>query len=512
MSMTGSATNTTENSEIHVIGVDLSSTLIPPVGRNTASGRPIETPANNDGVQTGATHASPKDPNQNIVSQVDFGDNNVGFQAGVINGDVHGITFHYPDNQSIFGSLVQGSQPLDTSTLEILARRAQVQAGRSVPKQLQDRCYAPYKTVRNRKIKLRLLQIASVTKFLDRGFAEYFQVAVLSFGKHQAQQLLQDARKTIARMQNKQDDPDSADIGDLGHFCEQSAITSGDAEQRRPRFTVTQRRDEETLHYLQDGLEIPYWEFMADIFLGWKANSSALSGDVVLRVLHSTKLELLDGRRRLMDEMVALQGDDAEDIMPIIDGIDARIKVLDSLWDSASSNPDGTHYSLVSFLEQPLRQPLIAVEETTLSSQDEQIGHQVETATLIALILLFIIVAIIPGYKAFALSMQDSAVGSIGDADFWYLIQSSIMAVMGNVIMVVPLFKKSWFSPAYGLMWVFFALGLAFAIVAVIIYPLLNPGWSSMVAFFGSIASVASVLIMTQATAREGTKAKVKTD
>ncbi|EUC42962.1 hypothetical protein COCMIDRAFT_28472 [Bipolaris oryzae ATCC 44560] len=498
MSMTESTTVRTENSEIHVVEANLSSTPIPPVGRNPADGGPIETSAHNNGVQIGVTHESPMDPNQNIISQVDFGRGNSGFQAGVINGGVSGISFHYSENQSIFGSLVQGSQPLDTFTLEILARRAQVQAGRS--------------TVRNRRIKLRLLQIANVTKFLDRGFAEYFQVAVLSFGKQHAQQLLQDARKTIARMQNKQDDPDSADIGDLGHFCEQSAITSGNSKQRPPRFTITQRRDEETLHYLQDALEIPYWEFMVDIFLGWKANSSALSGDVVLRVLHSTKLELLDGRRRLMDEMATLQGDDAEDIAPIIDGIDARIRVLDSLWDSASSNPDGTHYSLVSFLEQPLRQPLIAVEETPLPSQDEQIGRQVETATLIALILLFIIVATIPGYKAFALSMQDSAVGSIGDADFWYLIQSSIMAVMGNVIMVVPLFKKSWFSPAYGLMWGFFALGLTFAIVAVIIYPLLNPGWSSMVAFFGSIASVASVLIMTQATAREGTKTKVKTE
>ncbi|XP_014557279.1 hypothetical protein COCVIDRAFT_97476 [Bipolaris victoriae FI3] len=501
-----------ENSEIHGVEADLSSIPIPPTGRNTAPGRPIETSAHNNGVQTGVTHENPKDPNQNILSRVDFGSDNSGFQAGVINGGVHGITFHYSENQSIFGSLAQGSQLLDTSTLEILAKRAQVQAGRSVPRQLQDRCYAPYKTVRNRRIKLRLLQIADVTKFLDRGFAEYFQVAVLSFGKQHAQQLLQDARKTIAKMQNKQEDPDSADIGDLGHFCEQSAITSGDSKQRPPRFTVTQRRDEEILHYLQDALEIPYWEFMVDIFLGWKANSSALSGDVVLRVLHSTKLELLDGRRRLMDEMAALQGDDAEDIAPIVDGIDARIKVLDSLWDSASSNPDGTHHSLVSFLEQPLHQPLIAVEEAPIPSQDEQIGRQVETATLIALILLFIIVAIIPGYKAFALSMQDNAIGSIGDADFWYLIQSSIMAVMGNVIMVVPLFKKSWFSPTYGLMWGFFALGLAFAIVAVIIYPLLNPGWSSMVAFFGSIASVASVLIMTQATAREDTKNKVKTE
>jgi hypothetical protein len=135
-----------------------------------------------------------------------------------------------------------------------------------------------------------------------------------------------------------------------------------------------------------------------------------------------------------------------------------------------------------------------------------------ETATLIALILLFIIAAIIPGYKAFALSMQDATVGSVGDADFWYLIQSSIMAVMGNIIMIAPLLKKSWFSPAYGFMWGFFTLGLVFAIVAVVIYPLLNPGWSSMVAFFGSIASVASVLIMTQATAREGSGAKVKVD
>jgi len=130
----------------------------------------------------------------------------------------------------------------------------------------------------------------------------------------------------------------------------------------------------------------------------------------------------------------------------------------------------------------------------------------------IALILVFLIAAIIPGYKAFALSMQDAAVGSTGDADFWYLIQSSIMAVMGNIIMVVPLLKKSWFSPAYGLMWAFFALGLVFAVISVILYPLVNPGWSSMVAFFASIASAASVLIMTQATAREGGRVKVKSD
>jgi uncharacterized membrane protein YhaH (DUF805 family) len=116
----------------------------------------------------------------------------------------------------------------------------------------------------------------------------------------------------------------------------------------------------------------------------------------------------------------------------------------------------------------------------------------------------------IPGYKAFAISMQSSSSGSTGDADFWYLIQSSIMAVLGNLVMVVPLLKKSWFSPAYSLMWTFFILGLAFSIISIIIYPLINTGWSSIVSFFGSIASVASVLVMTQATSKGVNREKVK--
>jgi hypothetical protein len=94
-----------------------------------------------------------------------------------------------------------------------------------LPKQLQDRCYGPYAIVKNLKVKLRLLQLARTLQFLDRGFAEYFQVAVLSFGKQHAQRLLQDARKTISKMQKRQSDPASADVGDLGLFCEQAART-----------------------------------------------------------------------------------------------------------------------------------------------------------------------------------------------------------------------------------------------------------------------------------------------
>ena len=132
-------------------------------------------------------------------------------------------------------------------------------------------------------------------------------------------------------MQKRQNDPASADVGDLGLFCEQIARTWGEPDTRKPKFVVTQRRDEEIMYYLQDALEIPYWEFMIDIFLGWKANSNSLSGEVVLRVLHSAKIDLLDERRRLLDDMASLRKQDAEDIAPIIGGIDARIEVLESL-------------------------------------------------------------------------------------------------------------------------------------------------------------------------------------
>lgn len=85
------------------------------------------------------------------------------------------------------------------------------------------------------------------------------------------------------------------------------------------------------------------------------------------------------------------------------------------------------------------------------------------------------------------------------------------MSVLGSLTMVIPLLKKSWFSPAYSTMWIFFTLGVTFAIIAIILYPLVNTGWSSMVAFFGSIASVAAVLDMTQAAAKSVPQ-KIKND
>jgi hypothetical protein len=132
---------------------------------------------------------------------------------------------------------------------------------------------------------------------------------------------------------------------------------------------------------------------------------------------------------------------------------------------------------------------------------------------LVALVLFFFTAAIVPGYKGFAISMQSDTPGSTGDADFWYLVQNSIMAVLGNIVNVVPLLGRSWFLPAYGLMWMFFTLGLIFAVTAIAIYPFFSTSWSSMLSFFGSVASVASVLVMSQAVRVDFDRApKSKTD
>lgn len=71
------------------------------------------------------------------------------------------------------------------------------------------------------------------------------------------------------------------------------------------------------------------------------------------------------------------------------------------------------------------------------------------------------------------------------------------MAVLGNFVMVILLFRSSWFSPAYSLMWTFFALGLIASVMSVALYPFLNTGWSSLIAFLAFTIPASSILVMT---------------
>lgn len=193
-----------------------------------------------------------------------------------------------------------------------------------------------------------------------------------SYNQDHVRQLLENVRKDIASRQNRnpdrENDSESIYLGDLGHFCEEVSRTWSQPTRPIPVFIVTHRRDE-ILNYLQDALEVPYWGFMVDLFLGWRANSKALGGDVVLRVLDNVKLDVLDGKRHLLDELEELEAKDKEDITPIVKGIDARVRVLESMRDNTTSNLEKDDF-LASLFEKSSKSSAIIVEGQLRQLQD----------------------------------------------------------------------------------------------------------------------------------------------
>ncbi|OQE09123.1 hypothetical protein PENVUL_c007G09307 [Penicillium vulpinum] len=455
--------------------------------------------------------------------RIDFGERNAGLQVGVNYGNI--TTTFAPSqtnvalSQTIFGNLfIQDYQKVELHlTSNTLLKKARLQTGRR--NAINNRSYyEPYVAVKNRAIKRRLIFLAGRFSFLDCGFAEYFQSVVPSFDQDYVQQRLKEIRQVISRGQisnpSNVGDSEIFYVGDLGEFCEAVSKTwSHDSDQAgagTPKFIPTHRRDQEIFEYLQDAFETGYWELMLDIFLQWRKISKSLSGDVVLKVLDSLEREIRTARSQLLDEIEAQSEASIDDLAPILEGIDARIAVLSTVGD-LNEPPVPEMQEVATSQVHLLHHSHHQSEESFAIKTSEVLRKEKENVGLIALILLFLIAAIVPGYKAFSISMKSKAPGSVQDADFWYLIQSSIMSVLGNLTMVIPLMKKSWFSPAYNTMWIFFFLGVTFAIISIVIYPFLNTGWSSMLAFFGSIASAASVLVMTQAAARN-VPGKIKED
>ncbi|KAJ5449458.1 uncharacterized protein N7458_005907 [Penicillium daleae] len=419
----------------------------------------------------------------------------------------------YNQARRFFGSLATFDHPEDPirSTRATRSRKARLQSGRRLQQAINNRSYyEPYAEVKNRAIKRRLIYLASNFNFLDRCFAEYFRSVMPYFDQGYVRQHLKDIRQDIAKRQNSDStrvaDPKSIYLGDLGEYCEKvSEVWDHDRKQVKPvnpRFNITHCRDREIFEYLQDAFEAPYWELMLDTFLQWRTNSESLIGDIVLKVFDSLEMEIETNRKQLLKDIESQSEDRLEDLAPILEGIDARIAVLNTLGDLKTPLLLEMEQLVSSSVHQLHHPQPTSPDESSAVEPSEALSKEKENVGLIALILLFLTAAIVPGYKAFSISMKSSEPGSVQDADFWYLIQSSIMSVLGNLTMVIPLLKKSWFSPAYSMMWMFFALGVAFAAISIIIYPFANTGWSSMVAFFGSIASAASVLVMTQAAAK----------
>ncbi|KAH7358005.1 hypothetical protein B0T11DRAFT_354651 [Plectosphaerella cucumerina] len=365
--------------------------------------------------------------------------------------------------------------------------------------------YAPYATVSDSKTQNMLLRIYDKLHFLDRGFAEYFTSIVEGDAAHVRTQF-QDIRRRFASAQNPNvptsgpDNDVDVNLGDLGHFCEQVLQVYEAAKPYKfpggPIFHVTCGDVTDKLNYLQDALEVPYWDLMLKHFGIWRANSHGLMGKAILSIIYSAKLELKVAVAELMQQAAA-RGI-MEDLAPIVKGIKRRIELLDSVRDSSV---DGLH-----ILEEILRRsdflpdyyvtlmPSTAIIPTTTT--------QTPVVSMVAAICLLVL-ALPPFAVGFHLAGTKGGVGSFQDAGFWFLVQGNIMSTLGSVLMVVPMLREPWFSLIYLSVWLMLGGGLVCSIVSVAIFTHVHTGWSSAFVLFGSMMSAWAVLIMAQG---EGSK------
>jgi hypothetical protein len=95
--------------------------------------------------------------------------------------------------------------------------------------------------------------------------------------------------------------------------------------------------------------------------------------------------------------------------------------------------------------------------------------------------------AAIPGYKAWQYSPRRP--GTVFDADFWFLVQSSMMQLIGLLTIIIPLAlsgrlrTQQWF-------WTWLLVGVSFScsIAPVPAYLYFPKEWSTTIAFLGSAA------------------------
>lgn len=196
--------------------------------------------------------------------------------------------------------------------------------------------YAPYVSVKDRKVKAHLCHIAKLFQYIDRGFAQYFQTVVSRLPQSTVEGYLESARDKIKKRQAPSQYHRHLDssviLGDLGNFCERISDRKKTFEEGRFLYEITDCNQKELLRYLQDAFEIPYWEMMLELFLQQNANSRSLSATVVFRILSSFKIEVLQRKDIIRRDLVSSKETSLEDIEPLMKGIDARIAVLEDAW------------------------------------------------------------------------------------------------------------------------------------------------------------------------------------
>jgi hypothetical protein len=118
------------------------------------------------------------------------------------------------------------------------------------------------------------------------------------------------------------------------------------------------------------------------------------------------------------------------------------------------------------------------------------------------------LLSVIPVAKAWQYSRHEPGIAH--DADFWFLIQGSMVQILGLLTIVIPLvgndrmLTKQWFWT-----WGFIGMSFVCAVTAVPIYLYCPTEWSSMLAFMASAAQgfvVLQTVLMVNRLSLDGVK------
>lgn len=133
----------------------------------------------------------------------------------------------------------------------------------------------------------------------------------------------------------------------------------------------------------------------------------------------------------------------------------------------------------------------IPAEQGTSTPEPADSLHEVQkwssAVTATVAILFAVILAAIPGYKAWQYSPRQP--GTISDADFWFLVQGSMMQIIGLLTIVLPLalsgrlMIQQWFWT-----WLLFGVSFLCSIAPIPVYLYFPTEWSATIAFLGSAA------------------------
>ncbi|KAI0452094.1 hypothetical protein F5B21DRAFT_484625 [Xylaria acuta] len=353
---------------------------------------------------------------------------------------------------------------------------------------------APYAVVRDPRLRVRLTGIAGYIEYLDRGFAEYFQVAGCSDDREAVGKLLKYARQYVQERK-----PSSCSYtGELGKFCESVFATWERSSETtewvhyRPRL----RNDEDKIEYLQDALEIPYWDFMIKSFMDWRhSNSNHVGANGILYVLNHITATCRRRIRKINEEASYLGSQEQEAVNAVIGGVEQRLELLDGVL-------FGTTIDLEDLDDGMTKERQEKSGSSELAPERDISNTSSETSTLIGLVFGFLILSTTFFCKGFAISWVEKKTGSFDDADFWYLCQSNVMFVLGSLATAMPLLKHHSLERTRATFWLSFAVGLVTAIISIAIYTHMNTCYSALVAFLGSVASAGSLLALTQATSQ----------